>query len=236
MNRIPAIIEEVVNELKSKDYVEGILLFGSCARDINLPHNDIDFYVLINRNWYQRKSKYYKRVLIELFLNPYEQYLSYFKSDEDLFTAQMFASGKILFDRNGKMSELQKIAKKILSERLELNKDIINEIRYYVADANLDIKNELKVTEYQAMYIMNKTLELLLKSYFRIKKIPEPKYNYIIKKIEEIDPRLYAEIKSFFDENNPKRKFKFLKKIENAILEPIGKPKLTWVSSKKYFY
>jgi predicted nucleotidyltransferase len=227
------VIKKIVNELKNKKYVEGILLFGSCARSLKSKHNDIDFFVLINENWRQRVSKYIDSILVELFFNPYEKYLDYFNNEDKMFTVQMFIDGKILFDRNGKLKELQKDAKKILPKRLKLSKDIINMIRYHVADANLDIQNELKLNKYQAIYLMDRTLEILLKYYFKITKIPEPKYNYIIKKVEKTNKKLYEKVKIFINEKNPEIKFKILKHIQNIVLKPIGEPKLTWTSSKE---
>ena len=227
------VIRKVVNKLKSKKYVEGILLFGSCVRSPDSKHNDIDFFVLINKNWRQRVSKYVDNILVELFFNPYEKYLDYFNKEDKMFTLQMFIDGKILFDRNGKLKELQKEAKKILPKRLKLNKDIKNMIRYHIADVNLDIKNELEINKYQAIYLMDRTLETLLKYYFRINKIPEPKYNYIIKKIEKDNKNLYKKVKKFIDEKDPEIKSKILKQIQNIVLKPIGKPKLTWTSSKE---
>jgi len=234
-NKLKTVIEKIVTKLENKSYVDGVLLFGSCARSIKLEHKDIDFYVLINENWYQRRSRYYNGVLVELFFNPYERYLYYFENEESLFTAQMFATGKILFDKTNRMKELKKIAKKTLHRKLKLDKDTINMIRYSIADANLDIERELKIDKYQALHLMNRTLEMLMRYHFKIKKIPEPKYNYIVKKIKETDPKLYVKIKDFFDEANIESKFAKLNEIEKMILKSIGVPKLTWISSKKYF-
>ncbi|MBU2544998.1 nucleotidyltransferase domain-containing protein, partial [Patescibacteria group bacterium] len=73
--KLEKIIREILIELKSRSYVEGVLLFGSCARDIKLKHNDIDLYVLVNEDWYQRNSSYRNSILVELFFNPYRRYL-----------------------------------------------------------------------------------------------------------------------------------------------------------------
>jgi len=227
------VIEKITSRLKNKRYVDGILLFGSCVRSPKSKHNDIDFFILINEKWRQRVSKYVDGILVELFFNPYEKYLDYFNNEDKMFTLQMFIDGKILFDKNGKLKELQKHAKKILSKRLKLSKNEIDMIRYHIADSNLDIQNELTINKYQAVYLMNRTLEILLKYYFKIKKIPEPKYNYIIKKVEKTNKNLYEKIRNFIDEENPKIKFKILKQIENIILKPIGKPKLTWTSLRE---
>lgn len=43
---------------------------------------------------------------------------------------------------------------------------------------------------------------------------------------------LSMEMKNFLKATEPNFKFKMLKEIEKIILETIGKPKLTWISSK----
>ncbi|OGZ40134.1 MAG: hypothetical protein A3I20_00015 [Candidatus Portnoybacteria bacterium RIFCSPLOWO2_02_FULL_40_15] len=230
------IINKIVNELKNKTYVEGILLFGSCARNIHHKHNDIDFYILINQNWYQRRSVYYENgILVELFLNPFQKIVNSFKTEENFSTLQIFITGQILFDKTGLMKRLQLEARKIFQKRLKLNQEQKKLMRYVIADLQADIKREIKQNRYQAIYIMDRMLEILLKYYFRIKKIPEPKYNYIIKKIDKLDKSFFHKIEKFYQEKNLKKKFVILNNISKKVFIKIGQPTLIYTSPKRKF-
>ena len=52
------------------DGLAGLLLTGSLARGEGDEHSDLDLYVLVDRPWRQRRTRWVDGVEVELFLNP----------------------------------------------------------------------------------------------------------------------------------------------------------------------
>lgn len=109
-----ALNEFIQKYLNDKD-VEAILLVGSYAVGNQNKYSDIDVYVILNDNvdYRERGNKLIDKYLIEYFVNPIHKVREYIENDKRGHggpMANMLLKGKVLFDRNNIVPELQKIA------------------------------------------------------------------------------------------------------------------------------
>lgn len=109
-------VEKFLDDYKNEDYFVGAILTGSYATGNNDENSDIDVYIVTtdDTKWRERGNKRVDGFLIEYFINPRKKILSYF--DEELHnyhlsTTMIFVNSKVLYDQNGTVEELIKIAK-----------------------------------------------------------------------------------------------------------------------------
>jgi len=98
------VIASICEELIARPEVSGIVLAQPSGGRYD-KNSDLDFYVVIDAPWRQRRQFRRDGVPVELFLNPparIERYLKEGESD----TIYMLAFGRILFDRNGEVARL----------------------------------------------------------------------------------------------------------------------------------
>lgn len=110
-------IDEIVSEVSKKPFVNGILLTGSYIYGKPTDESDLDMRIVTNdgsniddRNW----EKFGTR--IEAFYNSSEQIRKYFQDaveTADEPSVHFWANGKIVYDPEGIVQELQDEAKEI---------------------------------------------------------------------------------------------------------------------------
>jgi len=212
--------------LLKKDYVIGAFVFGSYARG-QKEHNDIDIVVLTNQNWRQRESKKIKGVLFEFFYEPVDSIKATLTSEKEINQLRWFNEAKIIYDPKGKTKEIVEFSKKILQDKLVLDKD---RWRYWIGDQLQDIKKESDIP--QKVFLMQKVFKDLIQLYFLCKKEMPPKDNYAIKKIHIDDVVFFELISNFLNsgiDDQQVELFKIVKYFEKKI----GKTTTTWTSKRK---
>lgn len=109
-------LEKFLEEYKDKDYVVGALLCGSYVTDNADDDSDIDVYIITDneRTWRERGNISVDGYLIEYFINPIKKCQYYFEreyhEERKPTTTNMFAFGRILFDKTGEVSRLKEKA------------------------------------------------------------------------------------------------------------------------------
>ncbi|WP_109434982.1 nucleotidyltransferase domain-containing protein [Aquimarina sp. AU119] len=189
---INLIIEKFVQKWKSEKNVEGILLTGSYATGLQMKDSDIDFRIILNNNG----QKFIKGVeIIE------EKQISFLGSSIDdvykmfdnqlylfsKFQARIFCTGKILFDKSGKLELLKNEAKDIMSKPFRKLSETEIKMELY---ATCKLKDEL---------LKNKGYQFDLNYYLFLNKIFLV-YSKILK-IEIIHPGCFKLDSYFFDSN-----------------------------------
>lgn len=110
-------INEIVNEVSEKPFVSGILLTGSYVYGKPNEKSDLDIRIITNdgSNIDDRNSEKFE-VRIEAFYNSSEQIRKYFQDaieTGDEPSVHFWANGKIVYDPEGIVLELQNEAKEI---------------------------------------------------------------------------------------------------------------------------
>ena len=95
----------------------GALVCGSYVTGNPSPRSDIDLHILLKSTikWRERGNEIVDGFLIEYFSNPPQQVRQYFKedfADNRNMCATQFATGRIVFDRDGEISRLQREAER----------------------------------------------------------------------------------------------------------------------------
>lgn len=115
-------LEEFIDPWRRKSCVVGALVCGSYVTGSPSKHSDIDVQIILAEGtaWRERGNRIVDGFLIEYFANPPAQMPGYFRedhSDNAAMAATMFATGRILFDKEGVLPDLRREARKWLRKR-----------------------------------------------------------------------------------------------------------------------
>jgi hypothetical protein len=103
--------------------VQGALACGSYVTGDPSPRSDVDVQILLapGTRWRERGNRVVDGLLIEYFANSAKQLRAYFENDHAesrRVTATMFATGRVLFDRRGRLAAVVAEAKRWHSKAL----------------------------------------------------------------------------------------------------------------------
>lgn len=182
-------LKEFLKEYEDNDDVIGAILCGSYATGNQNEYSDIDVQLVLKDtcdysiHGVTESNSY----LIEYFINPVYKIKEYmelnYKKNKQM-TQNMFAYGKIIYDLDGSVKELQDLAleyidrpfKNISSSKLDIN-------NYHV----WDLLNELKVSLKEERLDFNKIYYMLLNDiydiyaeYLGVQKLPKTKIYKIL--------------------------------------------------------
>lgn len=182
-------LKEFLKKYEEDDDVIGALLCGSYASGNQTEDSDIDVYLVLKDNvtYFLRGNSESNSFLIEYFMNTKEGIKDFMEKEFNNFkhsTTNMFAYGKIIYDLDGSVKELQDLAleyidrpfKNISSSKLDIN-------NYHV----WDLLDELKVSLKEERLDFNKIYYMLLNDiydiyaeYLGIQKLPKTKIYKIL--------------------------------------------------------
>jgi hypothetical protein len=159
------VIASICEELIARPEVSGIVLAQPSGGRYD-KNSDLDFYVVIDAPWRQRRQFRRDGVPVELFLNPparIERYLKEGESD----TIYMLAFGRILFDRNGEVTRLAARAR----ERWDQGPDPLSKqeevlARYRIVDALEDADDVQERDPAAAMLALHQALAACLRALY----------------------------------------------------------------------
>lgn len=146
-------LKEFLKKYEEDDNVVGALLCGSYATGNYNEFSDIDVHLIMKNsvNYTERGNVDSNSYLIEYFMNPVWKYKEYMKENYNkniLTMANMFAYGKIIYDLDGSVKELQELAldyidrplNNIKTETLDMNNyhlwDHLDELKVCLRENN----------------------------------------------------------------------------------------------------
>ncbi len=226
-------LKEFLKKYEDDDSVVGAILFGSYATGNQNEYSDIDVYLVLKNdvNYQERGNVDSNSYLIEYFMSPVWKIKKYMEeefNDNDLCTANMFAYGKIIYDLDGSVKELQdkaleyidKPLNNIKSEKLSMNNyflwNYLDELKLCLKENNpqfnLIYYNALKnVYEAYSEYLsipklpLTKIYKILTDESFRRKhhvfKLPEDEFIKLYTRCFEMDKpdRMYKNIEELIN-------------------------------------
>lgn len=166
-------VEKFLKEWKSKKEVIGAMVCGSYVIGKPSKHSDIDLHIILSDSikWRERGNKFVDGFLIEYFANPSNQLKHYFEddlSDNSYQSPTMFLTGKIIFDKEGKIKELKKLAEEYRKKSFKKFNEVSLELQKYSLWDNLDNLQDNAISDSPDFnFIYFNSLEALRKAYCR---------------------------------------------------------------------
>lgn len=182
-------LKEFLKQYEDDDDVIGAVLCGSYATGNYNEYSDIDVLLVMknNVNYTERGNVDSNSYLIEYFMNPVCKYKEYMKENYNknrLTMANMLAFGKIIYDLDGSVKELQDLAleyidkplNNIKSETLDMNNyhlwDYMDELKVSLNEK----RNDFRIIYYKLLFeIYN-----IYAEYLSIPKLPQTKIYKIL--------------------------------------------------------
>lgn len=165
----------------------GVLVTGSRVHGKPAPTSDLDVHVVIAEPRRQRRNFLLDGVEIELFINPPFQSRRYF-ADGRGHDPHMYTFGRVMYDPQGVMAELQEEARQIWEAGpAPLNPKLAWMDRYFPADLLRDLE-DVGDDEATAMLLIVAVVERLLATHYRIHGRWEAKAKRRLADLEGWDP------------------------------------------------
>lgn len=212
--------EKFVEELKAREEVEGIILFGSWARGNQRPGSDVDLIVIVNEGYKRAVESHYDQVFEIIYLTS-NAAIEYWNEHRDE-NARLWAVAKILYDKGGAVEILESKAKEFIAEgKKPIDSSRLGQLRF-------DAEDQLEYAKYVLaqgdaatanMIIENKAFALA-QLYFDVKAewVPAPKELLIT--IKDKNENLYTLLEDFYTGNNTfDQKLHILKKAIELIFD-----------------
>ena len=129
-------VEIFLSKWKNNKEVIGALVCGSYVTGNPSKHSDIDLHIILSNksNWKERGNVIINGFLIEYFANSPKSIKNYMNRDYEnnsYHCVTMFLTGKIIFDKNGEIAKLNKLAHKFRNkEFIKLDKTSLELEKY----------------------------------------------------------------------------------------------------------
>lgn len=233
-------LKEFLKEYEDDDDVVGALLCGSYANDTYNENSDIDVYLVLKdgTDYYMRGNAESNSYLIEYFMNTKDGIKEFMAKEFNSgkhSTTTMFAYGKIIYDLNGTVKELQDLAldyidrpfKSITTRKLDENNyhvwNLLDELKVALKEERLDF--------YKIYYILLNDMYDIYAEYEGLSKLPKTKVykiltdeeyrkKYHVFKLPEKEfIRLYLKC---YEDNKPEIMYKNISNLINYYFEKQG--------------
>lgn len=227
---IDEVAEAEIEQLQSKDDVRAVAFVGSYARGGD-DHNDLDIYVVVDREGRKRETEVIDGVVVERFYNSMERSKRYFEEDDWYYNYHWFRNADVRYDPEGLFEQLADYAEKKKQEKLELDEEDENEILYYIWDMQQDLDTD---DVGQKRYLMYQMLDYLLDKHYVLKGEVPVKENYRVEKLKQFDGYMYKLVQDFLTSSSTGEKERTLQKMVDHVTRSLGEPGPEWESSRDY--
>lgn len=212
-----------INSLQKEERYLGAFIFGSAARGDSTEKSDLDVQVVVNKDNPCKNINHpiIDNVKLDLSFLSFKQLekrtLEEIKSQTRI---PMVAESIVLFDKNGKLAILQKLAKR--SKPRKATKKDYQLIQFMVFHADDKAKRNLKDDPETALLAMSINLNDILKIHYQIQGRWWISNKKLLEEIRVNEPKLAKIIEAFLKENNVSKKYELWEKIIDYVLKPIG--------------
>ncbi len=212
------------------------MLFGSFAREKSDEYSDIDIYILWDKKkLFSRKNFVDHGIRVDIIADTIQEAKQYLKEDSHNVrrnTSHMLAHGKVLVQRNNKMTELQQIAKKNLRLSTKYSADEILMHKYSIDDFWGEVQRDLKARDSLA-FVLDSQLLLgnIIEMFLKLHKTFFRQPNEMKKVLFELDSRFARMLESFYTTSNTKKQKEILEKLVKYIYDKSdGQMPDSWVT------
>jgi len=188
-----------LEELKLRDDVLGVIMFGSWARGNNRTDSDVDL-VIILRDGFRRTVEYRDKQAFEIIYTTEKGAFDFWESHKD-DAAGLWEVAKVLYDKDNTIERLQSKIKEVL----DVGKKPIDE--YQLGQFRFDADDQLKYVESiilkdptTANLILSNKVFSLIELFFDIRLLWTPAPKQRLAKITELDAKLFELLEQFYKE------------------------------------
>jgi hypothetical protein len=233
-------LTKFIKQWRFEECVIAAIAIGSFVVGNNTGKSDIGVQIILSDevSWRERGNKYVDGFLIEYFSNPIKQIYQYL--DDDLkygnrIDANMYYTGKVIFDKVGITVDLKRRAKEDLSKELsETDTVSLEMMKYGLWDYFEEIEEAYQVNSLNFNYLYYSYLDLLLEKYSRFLRTLLPAKYKAYRFFKDGDYRKKYNLNEFPDErfkkrflecveeNDKERRYNLLLEQKNYVLEKMG--------------
>ena len=216
------------------DDLAGLLLTGSLARGEGDVNSDLDLYVLVDRPWRQRRTRWIDGVEVELFLNPVARIGYAMTEDGDTHCAHMFVTGRAIYDRDGAVARLQETAADLLAAGPpEPAPYELLMARYRPADLLADAR-DVAADPAACAAMISLTLWVTLEAHYAIARRWWPKQKRLLADLEAWDAETAALARATLDQaTGLDARLDALEQLVDRVLRPAGGRLGEWESERE---
>jgi predicted nucleotidyltransferase len=237
-SRRDLILSDLKRRYQKDPNVLGMIFFGSQAQGCTDEFSDLDVYVILSKD--DGRKRIYKRIQslrVDILFDSVESIANYLQREEGKLwrnVSHMLASGKVLFSRSSKLSQIQRRAKGNLAKKTRMTKNEkllhIYSIEDYWYKAQRDAKNgDVVAFQRDASCVLNNAIELFLKAhgdYLR----PARELDAELKRIDKI---FENRVLSFYKTSDFQRRLLALRAVVQYVAKRFGKMPDTWTVKKQ---
>lgn len=229
---LEGLVEEEVSVLKSKDSVKAVAVVGSYAREPESNHNDIDFFVIVDRNWRKRETEEVDGTVVERFYNSKEGAEDYLEDEDWWKVFHWYSNADVRYDPEGLFDELEAAAEERKEEALSLDEEDEQEVLYSIWDRFQDLDSE---DVGRQRFLMNDFVDYLVLQDFRLKGEVPVKRNYRLEKLESFDGFMYKLVQDFLMSSSTLEKRERLDRMVSYLTRGLGEVSPEWETEKEDF-
>lgn len=196
---------EFLEELKQREDVLGVILFGSWARGNNRPNSDVDLVVILTEG-YKRTVEYKKDQAFEIIYTTADGVIDFWKSHKnDCFG--LWEVAKIIYDKDGTIEKIRREALNIIKEgKSSVDLSQIKQFKFSMEDELVAIESLLEKDFVTANFVLQKTVISLTELFFDLRQLWTSAPKQRLKKIQELQPELYNLLQDFYLIEQPLKK------------------------------
>lgn len=191
--------QSFLEELKIRNDLVGVILFGSWARGNNRPDSDVDLVIILERG-YQRCIEVRDSQVFEIIYTTEQGVLDFWINHKD-DAYELWSVAKILFDKDRRIEILKDNIVKVLDKgKPKINELQLEQFEFDAADLVGYAEEIFEKDNLTAKLLIFNKVFALTGMFFDVRQIWTPAPKQRLQKIKEIEPKLYNLLKNFYNE------------------------------------
>lgn len=214
-------LHEVVEFILSHFEVSGIIASGTIIRGNPDPQSDLDVYAIHKAPYRQRIQKFFNDVPVEIFVNPVSAIERYFVEENKAgrpLTAHMLATGFVIMETDGIVTELRKRAQVLLTEPFNIDTERITIARYMIATLFEDAVDVAHRDPATANMLLSQAVAEMLKFFFTQSGRFIPRHKDILAAVHGVENDVGEMAMSFFGTADIVDRLRFAEKIADKTI------------------
>ncbi len=221
-------LHAVLNDYRRRPEVLAIIVAGSVLRGEGAATSDLDFWILVDADYRQRKSFLVGDVPVEIFLNPPEQMLHYIAAG-DHHSMHMMGQGVLLWVRDDAKATIRRLRSWCRTGYAQgprpLGEQERRARRYAIIDLLQDAHDILRTDPAMANLLMSQVIEQALSLYYAERRLWAPKGKRLLADLRTRDPELAMRLERFVTLTDPEVRHQLLLAILDQVM---GRGRYGW--------
>lgn len=189
--------QELLEGLKSRPDVLGIILFGSWARGNNRIDSDVDLVVILTKG-FRRTVEYKNTQAFEIIYTTEQLAFEFWASHKD-DCASLWEVAKVLYDKDRTIERLQTKVEELLKVgKKPYDQWHLGQVRFDVEDLFRYVEHELSYDPVTANLLLYNKVFALTEAFFDLRQQWTPAPKQRLAKIKKVSMEFYALLEQFY--------------------------------------